>query len=93
MAQMQIARRSASRCLKVRALSYFVLALALLTFVVVKPLAKHADRFPMLNKPDPRHHGAVWTQAVKPLGPIAYILKARVTMLRDVGAQRLSPPC
>ena len=47
---------------------------------------KHADRFPMLNKPDPSYHGAVWTQAVKPLGPIAYILKARVTLLRDLGA-------
>jgi O-acetylhomoserine (thiol)-lyase len=47
---------------------------------------KHADRFPMLNKPDPSYHGAVWTEAVKPLGPIAYILKARTTMLRDVGA-------
>jgi O-acetylhomoserine (thiol)-lyase len=47
---------------------------------------KHADRFPMLNKPDPSYHGAVWTQAVKPLGPIAYILKARVTLLRDIGA-------
>jgi O-acetylhomoserine (thiol)-lyase len=48
--------------------------------------AKHADRFPMLNKPDPSYHGAVWTQAVKPLGPIAYIIKARVTLLRDIGA-------
>ena len=47
---------------------------------------KHADRFPMLNKPDPSYHGAVWTQAVKPLGPIAYILKARVTLLRDLGS-------
>jgi O-acetylhomoserine (thiol)-lyase len=47
---------------------------------------QHADRFPMLNKPDPSYHGAVWTQAVKPLGPIAYIIKARVTLLRDVGA-------
>ncbi len=47
---------------------------------------KHADRFPMLNTPDPSYHGAVWTQAVKPLGPIAYILKARVTLLRDIGA-------
>jgi O-acetylhomoserine (thiol)-lyase len=47
---------------------------------------KHADRFPMLNTPDPSYHGAVWTQAVKPLGPVAYILKARVTLLRDVGA-------
>lgn len=47
---------------------------------------KHAERFPMLNTPDPSYHGAVWTQAVKPLGPIAYILKARVTLLRDIGA-------
>jgi len=47
---------------------------------------KHAERFPMLNKPDPSYHGAVWTQAVKPLGPIAYIIKARVTLLRDIGA-------
>ncbi|MDG3441361.1 O-acetylhomoserine aminocarboxypropyltransferase/cysteine synthase family protein [Nitrospirillum amazonense] len=50
----------------------------------------HADRFPLLNQPDPSYHGAVWTQAVKPLGPIAYILRARVTLLRDVGAP-LSP--
>ncbi|MFO0987748.1 MAG: PLP-dependent transferase [Alphaproteobacteria bacterium] len=47
---------------------------------------KHADRFPMLNQPDPSYHGAVWTQAVKPIGPVAYIIKARVTLLRDVGA-------
>ncbi|TWB40481.1 O-acetylhomoserine aminocarboxypropyltransferase/cysteine synthase family protein [Nitrospirillum pindoramense] len=50
----------------------------------------HADRFPLLNQPDPSYHGAVWTQAVKPLGPIAYILRARVTLLRDIGAA-LSP--
>ncbi|MDQ8044151.1 MAG: hypothetical protein REI11_06070, partial [Patulibacter sp.] len=43
---------------------------------------KHAARFPGLNQPDPSYHGAVWTQAVKPLGPIAYIIKARVTLLR-----------
>ena len=40
----------------------------------------------MLNKPDPSYHGAIWTQAVEPLGPIAYIIKARVTLLRDIGA-------
>jgi O-acetylhomoserine (thiol)-lyase len=51
---------------------------------------KHAARFPMLNTPDPSYHGAIWTQAVKPLGPIAYIIKARVTLLRDVGAS-MSP--
>ena len=51
---------------------------------------KHAERFPGLNQPDPSYHGAVWTQAVKPLGPIAYIIKARVTLLRDLGAS-MSP--
>jgi O-acetylhomoserine (thiol)-lyase len=47
---------------------------------------QHAVRFPLLNQPDPSYHGAVWTQAAKPLGPIAYILKMRVTLLRDLGA-------
>jgi O-acetylhomoserine (thiol)-lyase len=51
---------------------------------------KHAQRFPLLNEPDPSYHGAVWTQAVKPLGPIAYIIRARVVLLRDLGAA-LSP--
>jgi O-acetylhomoserine (thiol)-lyase len=46
----------------------------------------NAARFPMLTKPDPSYHGAIWTEAVKPLGPIAYIIKARVTLLRDFGA-------
>jgi len=44
------------------------------------------DRFPTLNEPDPSYHGAVWTEAVKPLGPIAYIIRARVILLRDMGA-------
>src|ERR1700755_1844308 len=47
---------------------------------------KHADRFPLLNQPDPSYHGAVWTQAVKPMGPVAYIINARVTRRRDIGA-------
>jgi O-acetylhomoserine (thiol)-lyase len=51
---------------------------------------KHAERFPMLNSPDPSYHGAIWTEAVKPLGPIAYIIKARVTLQRDFGAS-MSP--
>jgi O-acetylhomoserine (thiol)-lyase len=46
----------------------------------------HKERQPHLNTPDPSYHGAVWTEAVKPLGPIAYILKMRVTLLRDLGA-------
>jgi O-acetylhomoserine (thiol)-lyase len=47
-------------------------------------------RQPLLNTPDPSYHGAVWTEAVKPLGPIAYIIRARVVLLRDLGAA-LSP--
>ena len=43
------------------------------------------ERQPLLNNPDPSYHGAIWTEAVKPLGPIAFILKARVTLLRDIG--------
>jgi O-acetylhomoserine (thiol)-lyase len=50
----------------------------------------HATRQPALNTPDPSYHGAVWSEAVKPLGPIAYIIKARVTLLRDLGSA-LSP--
>ncbi|HET6237381.1 MAG TPA: PLP-dependent transferase [Acetobacteraceae bacterium] len=46
----------------------------------------HPARQPALNTPDPSYHGAMWSQAAKPLGPIAYILKMRVTLLRDLGA-------
>ncbi len=46
----------------------------------------HKDRQPALNTPDKSYHGAVWTEATKPMGPIAYIIRARVTMLRDLGA-------
>jgi O-acetylhomoserine (thiol)-lyase len=45
----------------------------------------YPDRQPALNTPDPSYHGAVWAEAAKPMGPIAYILKARVTLLRDLG--------
>ena len=43
------------------------------------------ERQPALNAPDPSYHGAIWSQAAKPLGPIAYVLKARTTLLRDLG--------
>jgi O-acetylhomoserine (thiol)-lyase len=39
--------------------------------------------FPDLTEPDPSYHGV---QYVAALGPIAYIIKARVQLLRDVGA-------
>jgi O-acetylhomoserine (thiol)-lyase len=48
--------------------------------------AAHPDRQPLLNTPDRSYHGAIWSEAAKPLGPIAYILRARVVLLRDLGA-------
>ncbi len=47
----------------------------------------HADRFPMLNEPDPSYHGVVYTEA---LGEAAYIGRCRVVPLRNTGAA-LSP--
>ena len=41
------------------------------------------DKFPGLSKPNPSYHGVVFTEAV---GNIAYIIKARTTLLRDQGA-------
>jgi O-acetylhomoserine (thiol)-lyase len=46
---------------------------------------RHGARFPMLTRPDPSYHGAVWTEATRPMGPVAYIMKARCTLLRDIG--------
>jgi O-acetylhomoserine (thiol)-lyase len=43
------------------------------------------ERQPKLNSPDPSYHGTVWTELARDLGPIAYILKARTTLLRDEG--------
>ena len=54
------------------------------------PWGDFPERQPALNTPDASYHGAVWSEAVKPLGPIAYVLKARVTLLRDIGSA-LSP--
>ena len=46
---------------------------------------KHSSRFPGLNRPDPSYHGIVWTEAAKPIGPVAYVLKCRCTLQRDLG--------
>ncbi len=42
-------------------------------------------RFPLIVDPDPSYHGLNFVEALKPLGNIAYIIKARVTLLRDLG--------
>jgi O-acetylhomoserine (thiol)-lyase len=47
------------------------------------PWAEHAERFRRLNEPDVSYHGVVYTQA---LGPAAYIGRARVVPLRNMGA-------
>ncbi len=50
------------------------------------PWEQHAARFPLLSEPDPAYNGAIWLEAAKPLGPIAFLLRARVKLLRDIGA-------
>ena len=47
-------------------------------------------KFPLVSGPEPSYHGLDFAQALKPLGNIAYITKARVVLLRDLGAA-LSP--
>jgi O-acetylhomoserine (thiol)-lyase len=48
------------------------------------PWSEHAERFPGLTTPDASYHGVTYTEA---LGDgIAYVIKARVQLLRDLGA-------
>ncbi len=47
------------------------------------PWAEHKARFPRLNTPDISYHGVVYTEA---LGPAAFIGRARVVPLRNMGA-------
>ena len=47
-------------------------------------------KFPLIAEPDPSYHGINFVEALKPIGNIAYIIKARVTLLRDLGPA-LSP--
>jgi len=47
------------------------------------PWAEHKARFPQLNQPDASYHGVVYTEA---LGPAAFIGRARVVPLRNMGA-------
>ncbi|WP_334153917.1 O-acetylhomoserine aminocarboxypropyltransferase/cysteine synthase family protein [Tepidimonas sp.] len=47
------------------------------------PWAEHKARFRRLNEPDVSYHGVVYTEA---MGPAAYIARARVVPLRNMGA-------
>ncbi len=49
-----------------------------------------SGKFPLISAPDPSYHGLEFISALAPLGNIAYIIKARVTLLRDLGPA-LSP--
>jgi len=51
------------------------------------PWADHKKRFRRLNEPDVSYHGVVYTEA---LGPAAFIGRARVVPLRNIGAS-ISP--
>jgi O-acetylhomoserine (thiol)-lyase len=52
--------------------------------------AQYPERFPNYNEPDPSYHGLVYARDLgvgSPLGAnLAFILKARVQLLRDLGA-------
>jgi len=47
-------------------------------------------KFPLIADPEPSYHGTKFVDALRPIGNIAYIIKARVTLLRDIGPA-LSP--
>ncbi|MCU1402777.1 MAG: bifunctional o-acetylhomoserine/o-acetylserine sulfhydrylase, partial [Microbacteriaceae bacterium] len=46
--------------------------------------SKNVEKFPELTEPDPSYHGASYTAAVG--DGLAYIIKARVQLLRDLGS-------
>jgi O-acetylhomoserine (thiol)-lyase len=43
------------------------------------------NKFPLIANPDESYHGLNFIEALAPIGNIAYIIKARVTLLRDLG--------
>jgi O-acetylhomoserine (thiol)-lyase len=47
------------------------------------PWKEHAERFPMLNTPEPSYHGVVYTEA---FAEAAYIGRARTVALRNTGS-------
>jgi len=44
-----------------------------------------SNKFPSLTQPSPSYHGMVLNDALKPVGPIAFIIACRVLGLRDFG--------
>ena len=54
------------------------------------PWADDPAKWPEFNAPDPAYHGVVFTEALKPIGNISYIIHIRTHWLRDTGAS-MSP--
>jgi O-acetylhomoserine (thiol)-lyase len=50
------------------------------------PWAEDPKKWPEFTEPDPAYHGMVFTEALKPIGNIAYIIHIRTHWLRDTGA-------
>lgn len=46
---------------------------------------REAARWPEFTAPDPSYHGLVFAEALKPIGNIAFIIKCRTHLLRDMG--------
>lgn len=42
-------------------------------------------KFPLISGPDPAYHGTDFVEKLAPLGNIAYIIKARVSLMRNLG--------
>lgn len=49
------------------------------------PWADNPQKWPEFCAPDPAYHGVVFTEALKPIGNIAYIIHIRTHWLRDTG--------
>jgi len=54
------------------------------------PWADDKEKWPEFNAPSHSYHGVVFTEALKPLGNLAYIIHIRTHWLRDTGAS-MSP--
>jgi len=50
------------------------------------PWADYPERNPLLSQPDPSYHGQSWLEVASRFGPVAYLLRARAGLLRDLGA-------
>ena len=50
------------------------------------PWAENPEKWPEFAAPDPSYHGIIFTEALKPIGNIAYIIHIRTHWLRDTGA-------